>query len=267
MTLPRSAAVAALVSGSLALGFGTAHAEPAPAPKETVNYAVQLLEKTVVATVNGGTFAIVEKEISEQEPSAPREEPVAGAAGDPIADDGKGDVEKFVEIKDKAGNPVVSWPLAFNIAGTEIPVKSEVKKDGAVLEITPEKPAGLDTSQPVVVKPIASLTENQQAQNEFASNFGIATAIGGFVGTAVGAVIGCVVTIVAGCVPGLLTGAGVGGILGTIAVGGPTLVAAGIELINTIQAPAGSTKWANDGQGPAPASAEAPVEAPAEPPK
>ncbi|WP_328389212.1 hypothetical protein [Nocardia sp. NBC_00416] len=260
--------VAALVSGSLAMGFGTAHAEPVAAPQETVNYAVQLLEKTVVATINGGTFSIVEKEISEQEPNAPHEEPVAGeAAGDPIADDGKKDVQKVVEIKDKAGNPVITWPLAFSIAGTEIPVKSEVKKDGAVLEITPEKPAGLDTSQPVAVKAIASPAENQQAQGEFASNFGIATAIGGFVGTAIGAAIGCVATLVAGCIPGLVTGAGVGGILGTIAVGGPTLVAAGIELINTIQAPAGSTKWANGGEGPAPASAEAPVEAPVEAPK
>ncbi|WP_245665413.1 hypothetical protein [Nocardia sienata] len=231
--------IAALVTGSLAMGFGTAHAEPAaPAPKETVNYAVQLVEKTVVATLGGGTFSIVEKE---QEPVAqdgavPEAEPVAEAAKTQV-----------LEIKDKAGDLVASMPLEFTANGVAIPVKSEVKKEGAVLEITPEKPAGLVTNQPLAVKPIASLKENQQAQNEFASNFGIATAIGGFVGTAIGAVIGCVVTIVAGCVPGLITGAGVGGILGTIAVGGPTLVAAGIELINTLQAPAGTTKWANDG--------------------
>ncbi|MEV0111108.1 MULTISPECIES: hypothetical protein [Nocardia] len=231
--------IAALVTGSLAMGFGTAHAEPAaPAPKETVNYAVQLVEKTVVATLGGGTFSIVEKEQEPvaQEGAVPEAEPVAEAAKTQV-----------LEIKDKAGDLVGSMPLEFTANGVAIPVKSEVKNDGTVVEITPEKPAGLVTDQPLAVKPIASLKENQQAQNEFASNFGIATAIGGFVGTAIGAVIGCVVTIVAGCVPGLITGAGVGGILGTIAVGGPTLVAAGIELINTLQAPAGTTKWANDG--------------------
>ncbi|MEU1525159.1 hypothetical protein ACWDO0_33420 [Nocardia rhamnosiphila] len=231
--------IAALVTGSLAMGFGTAHAEPAaPAPKETVNYAVQLVEKTVVATLGGGTFSIVEKEQEPvaQEGAVPEAEPVAEAAKTQV-----------LEIKDKAGALVGSMPLEFTANGVAIPVKSEVKNDGTVVEITPEKPAGLVTDQPLAVKPIASLKENQQAQNEFASNFGIATAIGGFVGTAIGAVIGCVVTIVAGCVPGLITGAGVGGILGTIAVGGPTLVAAGIELINTLQAPAGTTKWANDG--------------------
>ncbi|MBF6350396.1 MULTISPECIES: hypothetical protein [Nocardia] len=241
MKLARPTAIAAMVIGSLTLGFGTSHAEPAaPAPEAPINYAVQLVEKTVVATLGGGTFSIVEKD-KEETAAAP-----GTPAGEPIAaEDAK---TKVLEIKDETGGLVASMPLEFSVNGIEIPVASEVKKDGAVLEITPEKPAALDTTQPVVVQPIASPMENQRAQSEFASNFGIATAIGGFVGTAIGAVIGCVVTIVAGCVPGLITGAGVGGILGTIAVGGPTLVAAGVELINTLQAPAGTTKWANNGQ-------------------
>lgn len=256
MKLARPTAIAATVIGSLALGWGTAHAQPAaPAPKEPVNYAVQLVEKTVVATLGGGTFSIVEKE---QEPTAT--EPGAPEAA-PIAEAEKTEV---LEIKDKAGDLIAAMPLEFTVNGVEIPVASEVKKDGTVVEITPTKPEGLDPGTTVlqpVAKPIASPSENQRAVNEFSSNFGIATAIGGFVGTAVGAVIGCVVTLPAGCIPGLITGAGVGGILGTIAVGGPTLVAAGIELINALQAPDGTTKWANDGkpvtQGePAPAPAE-----------
>lgn len=244
MKLHKSAAGAVLVTAALTLGAGTAHADPTPAPAETINYAVQLLEKTVVTTLKGGTFSIVEKEGETATGEAPQAEPIAEEAKD-----------KVVEIRDNKGELVVAMPLEFTANGIEIPVKSEVKKDGAVLEITPEKPAGLDTNQPLAVKPIASPIENQRAQGEFASNFGIATAIGGFVGTAIGAVIGCIVTIVAGCLPGLVTGAGVGGILGTIAVGGPTLIAAGIELINTLQAPDGSTKWANGGE---PKGAEAP---------
>ncbi|MEU4315426.1 hypothetical protein [Nocardia sp. NPDC024068] len=275
MTLPRSAVIAALVTGSLAMGFSTAHAQPAAAPKETVNYAVQLLEKTVVATINGGTFSIVEKEIAAQEPGTSQEEPVAGeAAGEPIAEGAtaeadKADVQKVVEIKDKAGALVASMPLEFTANGVEIPVASEVKKDGAVLEITPEQPAGVpagaqDTvlqpvAMPQVVKPIASPAENQMAISEFSSNFGLATAIGGFIGTAVGFVVGCVVIPALGCIPG----AGIGGIIGTIAVGGPTLIGAGVELVNTLQAPAGASKWANGGQPQTePAKAEAEVEAP-----
>ncbi|NKY37599.1 hypothetical protein HGA13_31705 [Nocardia speluncae] len=247
MKLARPTAVAAMVIGSLTLSFGTSHAEPAaPAPKEPINYAVQLVEKTVVATLGGGTFSIVEKELEPEAaaPGTPQGEPIAEAAETQV-----------LEIKDDAGALVASVPLKFTANGVDIPVASEVKNDGKIVEITPEKPEGLDTTQPLAVQPIASPMENQKAQSEFVSNFSIATAIGGFVGTAIGAVIGCVVTIVAGCIPGLITGAGVGGILGTIAVGGPTLVGAGIELFNTLQAPDGTTKWANGG---APVNVEPP---------
>ncbi|MGW1739739.1 hypothetical protein ACWCPQ_13125 [Nocardia sp. NPDC001965] len=257
--------VAALVTGSLAMGFGTAHADPAAEAPKTVNYAVQLKDKTVVATINGGSFSIVEKDASPEEVSSTAQEP-GTPAGEPIADGAE--KTKVVEIKDSAGTLVASLPLEFTAAGSEIPVVSEIKQDGAVLEITPEKPAGAEAGQPQevvrpVAKPIASTAENQMAINEFSSNFGLATAIGGFIGTAVGFVVGCVVIPAIGCLPG----AGIGGIIGTLAVGGPTLIAAGVELMNTMQAPAGTSKWANGGEGPAPASAETPVEAPAEAPK
>ncbi|WP_229718937.1 hypothetical protein [Nocardia jinanensis] len=254
--------VATLITGSLAMGFGTAHADPAAEAPKTVNYAVQLKDKTVVATINGGSFSIVEKDASPEETSSTAQEP-GTPAGEPIAEGAE--KAKVVEIKDGEGKLVASLPLEFTAAGAEIPVVSEVKQDGAVLEITPEKPAGAEAGQPKevlhpVAKPIASPAENQMAVSEFSSNFGLATAIGGFIGTAVGFVVGCVVIPAIGCLPG----AGLGGIIGTIAVGGPTLVAAGVELINTMQAPAGTSKWANGGEGPAPApaSAEAPVEAP-----
>lgn len=237
-----------MVAAALILGAGTAHAEPAPAPAETINYAVQLLEKTVVTTIKGGTFSIVEKD-KEGEPGAE-----GAPVGEPISEEIK-DKTKVVELKDDKGGLVASFPLDFTVEGLPIPVKSEVKQDGAVLEITPERPAGLDESRPLVVQPIASPIENQRAQGEFSSNLSIATAIGGLVGTAIGAAIGCVVTLPVGCFPGLVTGAGVGGVLGTIAVGGPTLLASGIELINTLQAPEGTTKWANGGE---PTNVEAP---------
>ncbi len=245
MNLRRTTAAATLVIGAMTVGIGTSHADPAPAPaaEEGINYSVKLVDKVVVATLRGGTFALTQKDGAT--PDAPK--------------------VNVVDVKDDKGNVVISLPMEFDAAGTEIPVKPEVKKDGTVLEVTPQKPANLRLDAPVAPKavsaqPIASANENQRAQNDFASKFGIGTAIGGFVGTAVGAIIGCVVTLVAGCVPGLVTGAGVGGILGTIAIGGPTLVAAGVELINVMQAEADTTQWSDKKPADAPkvASGEAP---------
>ncbi|KAA8890207.1 hypothetical protein F3087_02540 [Nocardia colli] len=228
MNLRRTTAGAALVIGAMTIGLGTAHAEPVAAPAD-LNYSVKLVDKTVVASLKGGTFSITEKD--------------GATATDPKL--------SIANVKDGQGNTLVSFPLDVDVDGRLVPVKTEVKKDGTVLEVTPQKPADLVvTDKPVVAKPsvaqdIASPMENQRAQNEFASNFGIATAIGGFVGTAIGATIGCIITIPAFCLPGLVAGAGIGGILGTIAVGGPALIAAGLELMNTFQAADGTTKWAD----------------------
>ncbi|WP_225726008.1 MULTISPECIES: hypothetical protein [unclassified Nocardia] len=218
-----------LAIGAMTIGLGSAYAEPAAPADPGVNYSVKLVDKTVVASLKGGTFALTEQD--GPTPESPK--------------------TQIANVKDAAtGATLISFPLDYKVTGTNVPVKAVTKNDGAVLEVTPEKPADLQVAnQPLQIKEIASPVENQRAQNEFASKFGIATAVGGFVGTAVGAIIGCVVTLPVGCIPGLLTGAGVGGILGTIAAGGPTLIAAGIELLNTLQAPDGTTQWADKPAG------------------
>lgn len=227
-----------MVIGAMTMGAGVVHAEPAPEAPE-IDYSVKMVDQTIVTKLRGGTFSLVDMELEQDK--------VEGVeATGPETPENPASTTKVAEIKDEAGNTVLQLPLVFDVLGTPIPVKSEIVEDGTVLEITPEKPAGLDLgAQPLAVKPVASAVENQRAQNDFSSKFGIGTAIGSFVGTAVGAIIGCVATIAAGCVPGLLTGAGVGGILGTVAVGGPTLLAAGIELINTFNAEDGTTQWAD----------------------
>ncbi|MGW5385427.1 hypothetical protein [Nocardia sp. NPDC003963] len=264
MTLPRSAVIATLVTGSLAMGFGTAHADPATEAPTPVNYSLQLLEKTVVATLQGGTFSIAERDV----------EPVAAeGATAPATDEAAApEKDKFVEVKDNTGNVLVSWPLDFSVAGTEIPVKPVLKNDDTVLELTPEKTDVAAAPQVNAVnltaKPIASPAENQMAMGEFTTQFSLATAVGGFLGTAVGVVVGGIVGCIlglplfaVGCLPAAVAGAGIGGILGTIAVGGPALGIAGMELIQTMQAAPGQSKWANDGK---PVNQEAPAPAPAE---
>ncbi|MGQ4598125.1 hypothetical protein [Nocardia sp. R6R-6] len=233
MKFRRTTAAAAMVIGAMTIGLGTAHAdEPSAAQADpSVAYSVKLVDKTVVAALRGGTFSLTEQEgVTVDEPKT-----------------------TVANVRDDKGNTLVSFPLNVDVDGKLVPVKADLKKDGTVLEVTPERPADLVVSdkpvvaKPVVAKDVASPLENQRAQNEFASNFGIATAVGGFIGTAIGAVVGCVLGLPlfgVGCIAGLPLGAGIGGILGTIVVGGPTLVAAGLELLNTLQAPDGTTKWA-----------------------
>ncbi|WP_433600068.1 hypothetical protein ACQPXH_31620 [Nocardia sp. CA-135953] len=246
MNLRSTTAAATMVIGAMTIGLGSAHAEPIAPADPDVSYSVKLVDKTVVATLKGGTFSLSEE---------------AGAT----ADDPKTTV---ANVRDSKGATLVSFPLNVDVDGKLVPVKTDMKNDGTVLEVTPEKPADLVVSdkpvvaKPVVAKDIASPVENQRAQNEFASNFGIATAVGGFIGTAIGAVAGCIISLPVGCLPGLVTGAGIGGILGTIAVGGPTLVAAGLDLLNTVQAPDGTTRWAEKPvAAQQPASAQQPVPA------
>ncbi|AHH22048.1 hypothetical protein NONO_c72910 [Nocardia nova SH22a] len=218
----RSLTVAsALLIGALTAGLTTAHADPAPAP-EQLEYSVKLVDKTVVTTLQGGTFRLAED-------------------------------HKSYAITDSHGAAVMSMPTDVLVEGNEIPVVPVVKNEGTVLELTPQRT--VTTDHPVRVEPVASPMENQMAMNEFATQFGIATAVGGFVGTAIGVVVGgitgCILglpLLAVGCIPAAVAGAGIGGILGTIALGGPALGIASMDLVNTIQAAPGTTKWANEGK-------------------
>jgi hypothetical protein len=248
MKLRSTVSAAAVVIGAMTVGMGTAHAEPAaPAPAQPVSYSIKLVDKTVVTTLKGGTFELAKSSEDVKE-------------------------NDLYNIKDDRGNLLISLPVGFKVGESEVPVKPVLKNDNKVLELTPEQGvAPVDqkvNTVNVVAKPIASAIENQRAQNEFASQFGIATAVGGFLGTATGVVIGGIVGCIlglpllgVGCIPAAIAGAGIGGILGTIAVGGPALAIAGMDLINTLQAPDGTTKWAEKPVA-APAAAPAPAAEP-----
>ncbi|WP_330233520.1 hypothetical protein OHA40_14215 [Nocardia sp. NBC_00508] len=232
MKLRRTTAAAAMVIGAMTIGLGTAHADEPAATPDPIRYSVKLVEKTVVTTLKGGTFEL------------------AKSSEDVKEDD-------VYKIKDSQGDTVMVLPIAFKVADTVVPVKPVVKEDDTVLELTPDQSVDVPKDKPVntvnvVAQPIASPIENQRAQNEFASQFGIATAVGGFLGTAVGVVLGGVIGCIlglpflgVGCIPAAIAGAGIGGILGTVAVGGPALLVAGMDLLNTLQAPDGTTKWAD----------------------
>ncbi|MGW5387735.1 ammonium transporter [Nocardia sp. NPDC003963] len=189
------------------VGAAVVHAEPAT---PEIGYRAELIGNKVVTTLTNGTF----------------------------------DIEgETVEIVDTSGATVVSLPLAIREGATEYPLPHAVRDDGRVLELTAVKDVA--AARPAA-QPVASPQENYSAQNNFASQFGIATAIGGFIGTALGAAIGLVATLPTGVgIPaGVITGATIGGIIGTLVVGGPALIVAGVDLVNTLTAAPGSTRWA-----------------------
>ncbi|MEU8901590.1 hypothetical protein [Nocardia sp. NPDC048505] len=246
MNFRRTTAAAALVIGAMTVGMGTTHAEPtAPAPTE-LKYSVKLVDKTIVTKLSGGKFEL-----------STLEEPAADPADKPK-------ITEIAELKDDTGNVVMSLPLTFNIAGVQVPVKPVLKDDARVLEMTPEQltPEQQTTikAQPVnavQLKQVASPIENQRAMNEFTTQFGLATAVGGFVGTAVGAIIGGGIGIAIGAIqcatvvlciaaiPTFAALAGIGGVLGTIAFGAPALGIAGMDLLNTMNAAPGTSKWSD----------------------
>ncbi|MBF6334171.1 ammonium transporter [Nocardia transvalensis] len=202
-----AAVVPAVVA--VALGAGTVHADPG-APE--VRYETKLIGKVVETTLDGGFFE--------------------------VADD-----RQTVAIKAADGATLVTLPLSFRQDGLEYPLPYQVRDEGRVLDLTAVK--NVAAARPAPAVPVASLAENQRAMDAFASQFGIATAIGGFIGTAIGAVVGGIIGLAGGPLDlaAIVVGAAIGGIIGTLVVGGPTLIIAGIDLINTLAAPPGTTKW------------------------
>ncbi|MFI9506004.1 hypothetical protein [Nocardia sp. NPDC052566] len=217
----RSTTAAALLAvGAMTVASATVHAEPAADPG--LRYSLKVVDKTVVVSLAGGVFSLDEREGAT--PEAPK--------------------VQYASVKDTTGATLVSFPLDYRAGGAPVPLRAVATKGDTVLEITPEQSG---VSRLGEVKPIASPLEDQRAQDEFSSKLGMATKIGGFVGSAIGFVIGCVVGLLVGCIPGGI----IGGLIGTIVAGGPTLIVAGMELMETQQAPPGTTKWADHPQ-PAP---------------
>ncbi len=204
-----TAVVVPVVTAVAIAGAGVAHADPAV---PDIGYQTQLVGDTVVTTLTHGSFELT------------------GGA---------------VAIKDSAGATVLSLPLAFEQDGLSYPLPGSVSDDGATLSLTAVKDVAAATP---VLHPVASEGENQKAMAAFSTQFGIGTAIGSFLGLAVGAAVGAIGFL--GGAFGLATvpvAAAVGAVIGTLVVGGPALLIAGIDLINTLNAAPGTTKWAQPG--------------------
>lgn len=227
MKLKKLAAVATMTIAAMGITAGTSYA--APAAQDEINYESKIEGQSVVTVIDAGAFQV------------------------------SGDGES-VELQDDKGNTVISLPLAVQLGDLQLPFEREISEDGKTLTLTPT----LDMSKATPVAPedkvgpsitpvalkltdVASPDENLKAQQNFSSQLGIATAAGGLVGTIIGCVVGGLIAApgIATILPGCVTGAGIGGVIGTIVAGGPTLVVAGIGLAETLLAPPGTTVYAN----------------------
>ncbi|MEV2218948.1 ammonium transporter [Nocardia vinacea] len=208
MFLRKITAAAVPIVAAVAVGAGTSYAQPDAALVPDIGYEAKLVGDKIVTTLTNGSFQL----------SA-----------------------NTVDIKDIAGNTVVTLPLSFRQDGLEFAMPHEIRDAGRVLELTAVKDY---TQARQAATPVASPRENLRAQDNFLSQFGIATAIGGFLGTVIGALVG-LTGIIGGptVIASVIAGAGIGGIIGTLVVGGPALIIAGIDLLSTLSAPAGTTKW------------------------
>lgn len=219
MKLRKFAATSVLAIAALGVTTGTAYADPAPATQDNINWKSNVEGASVVTTIDAGAFK--------------------------VSGDGKN-----IELQDNAGKPVVVLPLAFQLNSLQFPMEQKISEDGKTATITPVFDLGKAKSiaadaqgdrvvSGIAIKDIASPAEDLKAQEIFNSRLAVATAAGTMAGTIVGAIVGVFFGGI-GAVPG----AGIGAVVGTIIAGGPTLIAAGIDLGQTLAAAPGTTRYA-----------------------
>ncbi|MBJ8347599.1 ammonium transporter [Antrihabitans sp. YC2-6] len=214
MRLGKTVAMTAMVVGAMGIASGTAYANPGASAPDVINFETSIVDRTIVTTIDAGAFQ--------------------------VRPDGK-----TIDLLDPAGNSVVNLPLSFSVAGLPFPYLHDVSNGGQTLSLTPDI-GPIDAR--MLAQPVASLLENQRSQDAFVTEFDEATAIGTVIGTALGLVAGCIIGIplvvtLIGWLGACATGAWLGGMLGMVIAGGPTIVVAGMDVIQTYLAPPGTTKW------------------------
>ncbi len=131
--------------------------------------------------------------------------------------------------------PLPANPIAAASTDAALPIAPKAAVAPKAAPAAPgEKPAAAPPG------PATRAERDQQALSKLGGNLGTGVGIGALVGTTIGAVVGCAMGLVGGpvgCVGGLMTLAGLGGILGTIAVGGPTLIGNAIDYFKTVNTP------------------------------
>ncbi|MFQ6331282.1 hypothetical protein ACLMAL_34825 [Nocardia sp. CWNU-33] len=228
MKIRRTGFTAAVAAATVVASASAAHAAPDPSAPAAVTYQATLSDRSVLVTLDNGTFA-------------------------PTPDD------TTVTIRDARGETVDALPLSYAIDGQQLPIHRQISDDGRILRLTPE----VDRIDRPALRLVASPLEDQLAMNDLINAVSIGTSVGSLIGTAIGAVLGigvgvaltgasCVLLSL-GCVVAVLpivslVGAA-GGLAGLVLGGGPTAAVALYQYVTTLQAAPGQSKYAQNLQG------------------
>jgi len=205
MKLGKIVATAAFVTTALAVGSGTASADPAAIAVRAdtaqgsdhgVGYtsAADVSAGTVTTLLDAGTFRV------------------------------EADGSQVSVVRDD-GVVVGAIPLAFRLDGRMFPIAGSVGEGGRALTLTP-KQIPLPVNQVRVDDPVAQQKLIDEAQKNQTGAI-----IGNVVGSMVGLVVGCIVGVIGGCLPGAIIGGGVGALIGMDIQGGPTTRQAFIDFV------------------------------------
>lgn len=150
-----------------------------------------------------------------------------------------------IRAHDDSGRPVLSLPLTFELDGVTHRIDQRITGDGDTLILTPRPD----------VRAVASPLENQLALTEFAGNMSRASltatvggfAIGALVGAAIG--LGSCLLVGPGCLAttpaAIMAFAAGGGVAATLALGGTALAQGLWKYVTTLQAPPGTSDYAD----------------------
>ncbi|WP_280438460.1 hypothetical protein [Nocardia carnea] len=241
MKLHRSTISAALLAAALLAGAAPAHSENSTAAP--VAYQASIAGSSVVTTLEHGRFDL---------------DTAAGS----------------IVLSDNGGQRLESLPLSYSLDGQHLQLHHTISADGRTLTLAPDTTA----LNRAALRPVASPLENQLAMNDLINAVSIGTSLGTLVGTAIGALAGVGVGLVlsgAACavlslacvvavLPIMSLTAGVGGIAGLVIAGGPVAAAAAFEYVTVLNAPPGTSKYADQTRG-KPGGAPAPVTGPTAP--
>jgi hypothetical protein len=228
MNVYRSTFIATVASAAVVAAGATSAAAAPASGVEPVSYRLTLAGGSVVTTLEHGAF------------------------DDSDADGG-------VVVRDAAGRSLDTVPLTAVLDGRRLPLEARLSADRRTLTLTPS-PADVDRHGP---SPVASPLENQLAMNDLVNAVSVGTSLGSLIGTAVGLVVGAGIgLVVAGatcavislaCVvailPTVALTAGLGSIAGLVLGGGPVAAGAVTEYFRTLNAPPGTSKYAEPSHG------------------
>ncbi|MEU1550964.1 hypothetical protein [Nocardia sp. NPDC005745] len=164
-------------------------------------------------------------------------------------------------LRDDAGQILDRLPLSARVDGMPVGLAYQISDDGHTVRLRPDL-TGVDRA---AVRPVASALENQLATNDLINAVSVSTSVGTLIGTAIGAAIGigigvavagatcaaisvaCVVAVL----PVLSIGAAAGGVIGMIAVAGPSVAVALYDYVTTLNGAPGTSRYAPDLSRPA----------------